>query len=35
MKYEDGNKNYMREDVLTREQLAVVLYRFAQMQGDS
>lgn len=29
----DGQINYMWEDLLTREQLAVVLYRFAQIKG--
>jgi hypothetical protein len=29
----DGLPNYMWEDVLTREQMVTVLYRFAQMMG--
>ena len=29
----DGSPNYMWEDVLTREQLVTVLYRFAQRAG--
>ena len=29
----DGEPNYMREDVLTREQLVTVLYRFAKKAG--
>lgn len=28
-----GNDNYMWEDVLTREQMAVMLYRFAKLAG--
>lgn len=30
---EDGNPNYMWEDLLTREQFVTVLYRFAQLMG--
>ena len=29
----DGEPNYMWEDVLTREQLVTVLYRFAKKAG--
>ena len=29
----DGTPNYMWEDLLTREQLVTVLYRFAQKSG--
>ena len=29
----DGTPNYMWEDVLTREQLVTVLYRFAKKAG--
>lgn len=29
----DGQPNYMWEDIMTREQLVTVLYRFAQMMG--
>lgn len=31
----DGEPNYMWEDILTREQLITVLYRFAQMMGKA
>ena len=29
----DGSPNYMWEDLLTREQMATLLFRFAQMVG--
>ena len=29
----DGSPNYMWEDLLTREQMVVLLFRFAQMMG--
>jgi hypothetical protein len=29
----DGSPNYMWEDLLTREQMAVLLYRFAKLAG--
>ncbi len=32
-KLPDGSPNYMWEDVMTREQLAAVLYRFAKLAG--
>ena len=32
-KLPDGSDNYMWEDLLTREQMATLLYRFAQMAG--
>jgi hypothetical protein len=32
---EDGNPNYMWEDLLTREQFVTVLYRFAQIMGKA
>ena len=32
-KLPDGNDNYMWEDLLTREQMATLLFRFAQMLG--
>jgi len=31
----DGNPNYMWEDLLTREQMVTVLYRFAQLMGKA
>lgn len=31
----DGNPNYMWEDMMTREQVATVLYRFAQLMGKA
>jgi len=31
----DGNPNYMWEDFLTREQMATLLYRFAQLIGKA
>ena len=31
----DGSPNYMWEDLLTREQMATLLYRFAQMMGKA
>ncbi len=31
----DGNPNYMWEDMMTREQVATVLYRFAQIMGKA
>ena len=31
----NGSPNYMWQDVLTREQMATVLYRFAQMIGKA
>lgn len=31
----DGEPNYMWEDLLTREQLITVLYRFAKMMGKA
>jgi len=31
----DGSPNYMWEDLLTREQMVTVLYRFAQMMGKA
>ena len=30
-----GNGNYMWEDILTREQMAVMLYRFAKLMGQA
>ena len=30
-----GNSNYMWEDILTREQMVTILYRFAQMMGKA
>ena len=32
---DDGNPNYMWEDLLTREQFVTVLYRFAQLMGKA
>ncbi len=34
-KLPDGTPNYMWADVLTREQMAAVLYRFAQLMGKA
>lgn len=34
-KIADGTPNYMWEDFLTREQMAMLLYRFAQMMGKA
>lgn len=31
----NGEPNYMWEDLLTREQLVTVLYRFAKMMGKA
>jgi hypothetical protein len=30
-----GDDNFMWEDLLTREQMAVLLYRFAKMMGQA
>ena len=31
----DGQPNYMWEDLLTREQMATLLYRFAKLMGKA
>ena len=31
----DGQPNYMWEDLLTREQMATLLYRFAKLMGKT